>query len=146
MKHFSKTFCLARNGGHSEFFAKIATYKNPYISKTMQDRAISTKFLIHRVSLQSSHLDFPKIYVSPNMAAIFTFQLFAKFTKHNDAYILITVLDRAILTKFWTHRVSLRSSHPNFQNILLLPKMAAILNFRIFRKNYKTQKCLYLEN
>ena len=57
-----------------------------------------------------------------------------------------TVLDRAISTKFLTRRVSLRSSFPNFQKIFVLPKMAAILNFRNFRKNCKTQKCLYLKN
>ena len=51
-----------------------------------------------------------------------------------------------ILTKFLTHRVFLQSSHPNFQKKFVSPKMAAILNFRIFRKNCKTQKCLYLEN
>ena len=45
-----------------------------------------------------------------------------------------------------TGRVSLQSSHLSFQKTFVSPKMAAILNFRIFRKNCKTQKCLYLEN
>ena len=31
-------------------------------------------------------------------------------------------------------------------NIFVSPKMASILNFLIFRKKCKTQKCLYLEN
>ena len=62
------------------------------------------------------------------------------------AYISKTVLDRAISTKFLTHRVSLRSSFPNFQKNFVSPKMAAILNFRNFCKNCKTQKCLYLKN
>ena len=64
----------------------------------MQDGAIATKllrdiaiilmkFLTHRVSLQSSHLDFPKIFVSPKMAAILNIQIFfAKFAKHKNAY------------------------------------------------------------
>ena len=56
------------------------------------------------------------------------------------------MLDRAISTKFLTRRVSLRSSFPNFQKKFFSPKMAAILNFRNFRKNCKTQKCLYLKN
>ena len=56
------------------------------------------------------------------------------------------LLDRAISTKFLTRRVSLRSSFPNFQKVFVSPKMAAILNFRNFRKNCKTQKCLYLKN
>ena len=54
-----------------------------------------------------------------------------------------TVPDRAIATKFLTRKVSLRSSYPNFQKNFVSPKMAAILNFR---KNCKTQKCLYLKN
>ena len=49
------------------------------------------------------------------------------------------MLHRAILTKFLTHRVSLQTSRPNFQKIFVSPKMAAILNFRIFRKKYKAQ-------
>ena len=68
------------------------------------------------------------------------------FAKHKNAYISKTVLDRAISTKFLTRRVSLRSTYANFQKIFVSPKMAAILNFRIFHKNCKTQKCLYLEN
>ena len=43
-----------------------------------------------------------------------------------------TVRDRAISTKFLTHRVSLQSSLPKCQKMFVLPKMAAILNFRIF--------------
>ena len=74
------------------------------------------------------------------------FEIFAKLAKHKNAYISKTVLDRAISTKFLTHRVSLQSSYPNFGKNFVSPKMAAILNFRNFRKNCKTQKCLYLEN
>ena len=80
------------------------------------------------------------------MAAILNFRNFRKIAKHKNAYISKTVLDRAISTKFLTHRVSLQSSYPNFEKIFVSPKMAAILNFRIFRKNCKTQKCLYLKN
>ena len=77
------------------------------------------------------------------MAAILNFWIFRKIAKHKNAYISKTVLDRAILTKFLTHRVSLQSSHANFQTIFVSPNIADILNFRIF---CKTQKCLYLEN
>ena len=129
-----------------EFFAKIAKHKNAYISKTLLDRAISTKFLTRRVSLQSSHANFQTKNFSQKMAAILNFQIFRKIAKHKNAYISKTVLDRAISTKFLTHRVSLQSSHANFQKKFVLPKMAAILNFRNFRKNCKTQKCLYLKN
>ena len=80
------------------------------------------------------------------MAAILNFRIFRKNCKIKNAYISKTVLDRAISTKFLTLRISLRSTFPNFQKIFVSPKMAAILNFRNFRKNCKTQKCLYLEN
>ena len=46
--------------------------------------------------------------------------------------------DRAILTKFLSHTVPKRDTLPNFQKIFLFPKMAAILNFRIFDKNGKS--------
>ena len=65
---------------------------------------------------------------------------------HGVIFIKRPVLDRAISTKFLTRRVSLQSRYPHFQKIFVSPKMAAILNFRIFRKNCKTQICLYLEN
>ena len=78
------------------------------------------------------------------MAAILNFRNFRKNCNKN-AYISKTVLDRAISTKFLTRRISLWSTFPNFQKIFVSPKMAAILNFRNFRKNCKTQKCLYLE-
>ena len=56
------------------------------------------------------------------------------------------MLDRAIFTIFLIYRVSLQSSHPNFQKNFVSPKMAVIFNFRIFHHNWKTQKCLYLKN
>ena len=127
-------------------FRKIAKHKNAYISKTVLDRAILTKFLTHRVSLQSSHANFQKKFQTKNfsqkMAAILNFRIFRKIAKHKNAYISKTVLDRAILTKFLTHRVSLQSSHANFQKKFLLPKMAAILNFRIFAQKLQNTKML----
>ena len=123
-----------------EFFAKIAKHKNAYISKTLLDRAISTKFLTRRVSLQSSHANFQTKNFSQKMAAILNFRIFRKIAKHKNAYISKTVLDRAISTKFLTHWVSLQSSHANFQKNFILPKMAAILNFRIFAQKLQNTK------
>ena len=125
-----------------EFFAKIAKHKNAYISKTLLDRAISTKFLTRRVSLQSSHANFQTKNFSQKMAAILNFRIFRKIAKHKNAYISKTVLDRAISTKFLTHRVSLQSSHANLQKNFILPKMAAILNFRIFAQKLQNTKML----
>ena len=88
-------------------FHKIAKHKNAYILKTMLDRAISTKFLTHRVSLQSGHANFQKKFVLPKMAAILNFRIFAQKLKNTK-----TVLHRAISTKFFIFRVSLQSSYP----------------------------------
>ena len=100
------------------------------------------KFLTHRGSLQSSHANFQKNIFSQKMAAILNFRIFRKIAKHKNAYISKTVLDRAIFTKFLTHRVSLQSSHANFQKTFVLPKMAAILNFRIFAQKLQNIKIL----
>ena len=66
--------------------------------------------------------------------------------KHKFASIFLTVPDRAISSKFSTQRVSKEYNLSNFQKIFPSPKMAAILNFRIFAKNGKTQICFYLLN
>ena len=66
--------------------------------------------------------------------------------KHKFASISLTVRDRAISSKFSTHRVSKEGNICNFQKIFPSPKMAAILNFRIFAKNGKTQICFCLLN
>ena len=73
------------------------------------------------------------------MAAILNFQIFRKIAKRKNAYISKTVLEQ-FRRNFWPTGY-LHSSHANFQKNFVLLKMAAILNFRIFRKNCKTQKC-----
>ena len=74
------------------------------------------------------------------------FEFLPKMAKHKIASIPLTVRDRAISSKFSTHRVSKECSLANFQKIFPFPKMAAILNFRILAKNGKTQNCFYLLN
>ena len=136
MPIFNKKISRKKMGAILNFriFRKIAKRKNAYISKTVLDRAISTKFLTHRVTLQSSYTNFEKKFLSQKMAAILNFRIFRKIAKRKNAYISKTVLDRAISTKFLTHRVSLQSSYPNFEKKFVSQKMAVILNFRIFRK------------
>ena len=56
--------------------------------------------------------------------------------KHKFASISLTVRDRAILSKFSTHRVYKECNLYNFPKIFPSPKMAAILNFRIFAKKF----------
>ena len=117
----------------------MAKHKFASISLTVRDRAISSKFSTHRVSKECNLCNFPKIFPSPKMAAILNFRIFAKNAKHKFASISLTVRDRAISSKFSTHRVSKECNLCNFQKIFPSPKMAAILNFRILAKNGKTQ-------
>ena len=124
---FKNFFVSPKMAAILNFFSKKLQNKNTYISKTVLDRTISTKFLTHRVCLQSNHPNFQEIFVSPKMAAIF--RIFCTNSKHRTAYISKTVKHREILTNFLTHRVYLQGSHPNFQKYFVSPKLAAILNF-----------------
>ena len=87
----------------------------------MLDGANSTKCLTCRVSLQSSHANFQNIFVSPNIADILHFRIFAK---HKNAYILKTVLDRADCADFGCHNsITLETKH--FLNTLALTFISA---------------------
>ena len=113
------------------------------ISLTVRVRAISSKVSTHR-------------YLSIVLLAIFKkfplpkngchFEFFPKMAKHIFASISLTVRDRAISSKFSTHRVSKECTLDNFQKIFPSPKMAAFLIFRILAQNGKTQNCFYLLN
>ena len=94
----------------------IAKNINMSISLTVRDRAISAKFSNHRVSKQCTIGNFQKILFSPKMAAILNFC--QKMEKHKFASISFTVRDRAISSKFLTHRVSQQSSLANFVQVL----------------------------
>ena len=90
--------------------------------KTVLDRVISTKFLTHRVSLQSSHLNFQNIFVAPKMAAILNFLIFRKKMQHKkNAYISKTVLDRADYADFGCHN-SIRLEAGHFLKTLALTR------------------------
>ena len=60
--------------------------------------------------MKTSLSKFQEIFHSPKMAAILNFRIFVKNAKHKSACILKTMLDRAILTKFFTHRASVLST------------------------------------
>ena len=98
--------------------------------KTVLDRVISTKFLTHRVSLQSSHLNFQNFFVSPKMAAIWNFLIFffAKNTTEKNAYISKTVLDRADYTDFGCHN-SIRLEAEHFLSTLALTVISLLGHF-----------------
>ena len=48
------------------------------ISYTVRDRAISAKFLAHRVCMRDTLLNSQKFFLFPKMAAILNFQIFDK--------------------------------------------------------------------
>ena len=120
-------------------FFKNAKHKSACISKTMLDRAILVKFLTHRESLLSTRPSFQIFFVRPKLVAILNFRSFHKNCKTQNC-IWKTMSDRANLAKFLTHRVSVKTSLSKFQQIFHLPKMAAILNFRVFSKMLVSRK------
>ena len=95
-------------GGHFQFsnFSQKSQYKNACISKTVPDRANSAIFLIHRVFLKTSLSKFQRIFYLPKMVAILNIRIFFRNAKHKNVCISKTMLDRAISTKFLTHRVT----------------------------------------
>ena len=125
-------------------FAKMAKHKFASISLTVRDRAISSKFSIHRGSKECNLCNFQKKFPLPKNGGHFEF--LPKMAKHEFASISLTVRDRAISSKFPSHRVFKQCNLCNFKKNFPSPKMAAILNFRIFAKNGKTQICFYLLN
>ena len=141
---FSKNFPRPKNGGHFEFSNFCQKWQTQIIciSLTVQDRAISSKFSTHRVSEKCTLCNFQKNFPSPKMAAILNFQIFAKNGKHKFTCISLTVQDRAISSKFSTHRVSEKCTLCNFQKNFPSPKMAAILYFRIFAQKWKNTNLL----
>ena len=116
-------------------------HKFASISLTVRDRAISSNFLTHRVYEKCTIGNFPKIF--PLFKNDGHFEFLPKMDKHKFASISLTVQDRAIPSKFSTHRVPNECTLVNFQKIFISPKMAAIFNFRIFAKKWKTQICFY---
>ena len=140
--NFQKKFPLPKNGGHFEFPPKMEKHKFASISLTVRDRAISSKFSTHRVSKECIIGNFQKIFLSPKMAAILNFRIFAKIEKQKFPSISLTMRDRTISSKFSTHRVSEECTLGNFQKIFISPKMAAILNFSNFCQKWKNTNLL----
>ena len=68
---------------------KMQKYKFASISLTVRDRAISLKFSTHRVTKQCTIGSFQKIFLSPKMAAILNFTIFAKSGKTQICFYLL---------------------------------------------------------
>ena len=111
----------------------MAKHKIASISLTVRDRAIPSQFSTHRVSSQGTLCNFQKNFPSPKNGGHFEFSDFCqKMAKHKLAFISLTVRDRAISSKFSTHRVCKEGTLCNSQKNFPSTKMAAILYFRIF--------------
>ena len=89
---------------------------------------------------------FSKNFPLPTYGSHFEFSNFCQKWKNTNLLISLTVGDRAISLKFSTQRVSKQCTLGNLKKIFLFPKMATILNFRIFAKNSKTEICFCLLN
>ena len=116
----------------------MAKHEFASISLTVRDRAISSKFSIHRVSKECTLCNFQKKFPLPKNGGHFEFSNFCHFF-YEFASISLTVRDRSISSKFSTHRISKKRTLCNFQKIFPSPHMAAILNFRILAQSGKTQ-------
>ena len=74
------------------------------ISVTVRDRMISSKFSTQKISQQTTLCNFQKNFPLPKNGGHFEFS--PKMQKHKFPSISLTVRDRAISSKFSTHRVS----------------------------------------
>ena len=124
-----------------EFLPKMAKHKFASISLTMWDRAISSKFSTHRVSKECNLYNFQKNFPSPKMLAILIFRIFAKMAKHKFASISLTVRDRAISSKFSTHRVSKQCNLCNLKK-KTLPKNGGHFDFSNFCQKWQNTNLL----
>ena len=140
---FSKKFPLPKNGSHfvfSNFCQKMEKHKFATISLTKRFRRnFRPTGYLRNVLLAI----FKKISPPQKWQPFCIFEFLPKNGKTQICYYL---LNQAISSKFSTHRVSEKCTLGNFQKNFPSPKMAAILYFRIFAKNGKTQICYYLLN
>ena len=109
-------------------------------SLTVRDRAISSKFSTQKVSKECTLGNFQKKIPLPKNGGHFEF--LPKIAKHKIASIFLTVRDRAISSKFSTHRVSKECSLANFQKKFPLPKNGGHFEFSNFCQKWKNTKFL----
>ena len=122
-----------------EFLPKMAKHKFPSISLTVRDRAIRRNFQPTGYLRNVLFAIFKTFSPPQKWWPFWIFEFLVKMAKHKIDSISLTVRDRAISSKFSTHRVSKKCTLGNFQKNFPSPHMTAILDFRIFAKNGKTQ-------
>ena len=120
---------------------KMAKHKFASISLTVRDIMISSKFSTDRLSKACNLYNFQKNFPSPKMAA-FLKNFLPKMAKHKFASISLTVRDRAISSKFSTHRVSTECNLCNFQKKFPLPKNGSHFEFSNFCQKWQNRNLL----
>ena len=129
-----------------EFWPKMAKHKFASISLTVRDRAISSKFSTHRVSNKCTLANFQKFSPPQKWRPFWIFEFWPKMAKHKFGSISLTVRDRAISSKFSTHRVSKECTLCNFQKNFPLPKNGGHFEFSNFCQKWQNTICFYLLN
>ena len=103
LSKFQRIFHLSKMAAILNFriFFKNARHKNACIMKTMQERAILFLLVCKQITLPYFP---PKIYPSQKWGSLSIFKFVTKFVKHQIASVSLTMLDRAISSKFFeTH-------------------------------------------
>ena len=114
-------------------------HKFASVSLTMRDRAISSKFSTHGVSEQCTLGNFQKKIPLPTYDGHFEFSNFCQKWKSTNLLISLTVPDRAISSKFSTHRLSNQCTLGNFQKKFPLPKNGGHFEFLKFCQKLKNR-------
>ena len=136
MSTFQKFF---KNGGHFEFSNFYQNWKRKIcaISLTVRDRVISSKFSTPRVSKKYTKPTFQKNFKNGGHFE------FSNFRQKCKIYAISLTVRERFRRNFRPPGCLRNILSPLFKTFL---KMAAILNFRIFTKNAKTQNICYLLN
>ena len=137
---FSKNFPLPKNGGHFKFSNFCQKWQNTNLCEIERFRRNfrPTGYLRNVI-----FAIFKKFSPPQKMAAILRiFEFLPKMAKHKFASISLTVRDRAISSKFSTHRVSKECNLCNFPKIFPSPKNGGHFEFSNFCQKWQNTNLL----
>ena len=142
LANFKKNFPLPKNGGHFEFSNFCQKWKNTKL--LLSPKLCEIERFLRNIRpteyLRNVLLQFSKNFPLPKNGGLFEF--LPKMAKHKIASISLTVQDRAISSKFSTHRVSKQCTLANFQKKFPLPKNGGHFEFSNFCQKWKNTKLL----
>ena len=148
---FSRKFSLPKNSGHlwiSPFLPKMAKiHKFASISLTVRDRAIFVEIFDPQIVFLRNAIcgrNFRKNRSSPpqKWRPFWIFEFLPKMAKHKFASISLTVRDRAISSKFSTHRVSKECNLCQVSKNFPLPKNGGHFEFSNFCQKWQNTNLL----